>query len=113
MIQQVTGNQRLVADALLWLQSHLQEDINIDDLARALSVSTSHLRRAFVNELGISPKQFLIDMRIEKCKELLLNMDISIKAAAHLSGLSPKHFSRMFRQREGMTPTKWKEKHLG
>lgn len=80
------------------------------DFAVQLNVSYSAFRRTFKAETGLSPRQFVVNTRMQRAKELLAATDLSIGRVAERVGYDSVHyFSRLFRQRQGQTPSSFRE----
>jgi len=68
-------------------------------------MSKSTFYRAFVDQLGVSTYQLIINERLKIAKNLLLEERLSIKETAYASGFSsPNYFIRLFKKHEGITP---------
>lgn len=68
--------------------------------------SASTLRRAFVRQFGISPKQYLCRLRMNRALELLSQNELSVKQIAFLCGFTDeKYFSRAFKEKYGYPPS--------
>lgn len=81
-------------------------DITVTALAEKCNMSEAYFRRLFLGKMGVSPKQYIIDIRIEKAKQLLSDGVLKVNAIAEKCGFAnPYHFSRIFRQKTGFTPT--------
>ena len=66
-------------------------------------------RRLFLAAFGVSPKEYVIQKRIEYAKYLLLSGDFSVSEVAIITGYSePCHFSREFSKRVGISPKQYK-----
>lgn len=77
-------------------------------LADKLGISEVYLRKLFSLHYGTSPRQFIIDMRIQKAKSLLTNGTYTITAISEECGFSSLyHFCRAFKDKTGMTPTEY------
>ncbi|MNT79221.1 HTH-type transcriptional activator RhaS [compost metagenome] len=76
-------------------------------VAQGCGVSVAYLHR-ILRAGGLSVESFIFELRLEKCRELLLDArhrHRSIAELAYQVGFShPSHFSRLFKQRFGMTP---------
>lgn len=74
-------------------------------LAEECKISEVYFRKLFKQRFGISPRQFIIDLRIQKAKQLLCEGTQKIWAIAESCGFSSAyHFCRVFKERTGMTP---------
>lgn len=92
--------------AVEYINMHFDSKITQETLCRICGYSPAHLRRLFIQELGISPQEYLLQKRIDAAKERLLentdkNMD---EIALSLGFCSASHFCKRFKQRVGMTP---------
>ncbi len=76
--------------------------------AAECSVSEVYFRKLFAEYMHVTPKQFLIEMRLNKAKQLLSEGVLKIGAVASECGFSNQyHFCRLFKERVGMTPTEY------
>lgn len=83
-------------------------NLNNDDLAREMGISEIYLRKQFLKEYGVTPKQFILHIRMEKAKQLLSDATLSVTAIAADCGFSSVyHFCRIFKQKTGITPTEY------
>jgi AraC-like DNA-binding protein len=88
-----------------FIHQNIYNNISIEDLLKVSCMSKSTFYRAFVNQLGISPYQLIINERLKIAKKLLLNDKLSVKETAYASGFSsPNYFIRLFKKHEGITP---------
>ena len=79
-------------------------------LAAECNISEVYFRKLFTKHFGVSPKQYIIDLRIQKAKQLLTEDAISISAISETCGSSsPYHFCRLFKQHVGITPSEYRK----
>lgn len=89
-------------------QRFTDNTLNVAYLAKLCEVSEVYFRRLFLNFFGVSPKEYLIQKRMEYAKTLLRSGDFSISEAATLCGYAePCHFSREFTKRVGIPPSQY------
>ena len=82
--------------------------ITNDSLAKLCGISTVHFRKTFENVYGISPINYLADIRIQKAKEMLKNDYNSVSQIAENVGYnSIYHFSKMFKTYTGISPVEY------
>ena len=84
-------------------------DISVSALSSSCGISEAYFRRIFLNKYGVSPKEYIIELRMNYAKQLLLSGEFPISSVAELCGYTePTHFSREFSRRVGITPAKFK-----
>lgn len=78
-------------------------------LAKECRISEVYFRKIFVKEMGISPKQYIINLRLQRAGQMLCEGALSTAQIAEACGFSsPYHFSRLFKQHMGTTPSAYK-----
>ena len=79
---------------------------SVAELARELSVSERHLRRALEREIGVSPLELALTHRLLLAKQLLSDTDLAVTRIAFASGFqSLRRFNAVFLERYGMPPS--------
>lgn len=77
-------------------------------LADQCKISEVYFRKLFTEQYGIAPRQYIIDIRINKAKQLLTDGILKINNISEKCGFSnPYHFSRLFKEKTGLTPTQY------
>ena len=83
-------------------------DLSVESLSKLCGISVSYFRRIFTEKFGVSPKEYIINRRIEYAKKLLLSKQFSVSEVAEMCGYyEPCHFSREFSKRTGIAPNKY------
>jgi AraC family transcriptional regulator len=91
------------------LRAHLAGNIAVKDLASACSLSESHFARCFRQSFGISVHQRLIQLRIERAKDLLRKTGESLAEIALMAGFCDQAaLTRTFSRLERVTPARWR-----
>lgn len=86
------------------------EPLTVAGLAESLAMSQRHFERRFREALGLSPRQFLIDVRLSAARELLATTDRSVADVAFDVGFSNvSHFSDTFHARVGQSPRAFRQ----
>ncbi len=102
-----------VARAQHYMEQHFGEPVTISQLAGLGYVSPSTLTHRFKSEMGVSPIEYLIEIRIQRAKNMLQRKNLSMTEIAQACGFSSSaHFSSCFQKRVGITPTDYQEKFL-
>lgn len=95
-----------LAKAIGFMAQSVEAPMKLDEIACLVGVSTRQLQRLFIAELGSSPEQFNVDMRLRLARELLEQGGDSIRSIALQSGFSdPSHFARSFQIKFGCRPS--------
>jgi len=104
-----TRNEQIVQQVRFYLREYIENATNIKDIAIKNSISYSHLRKIFKEYTGLSPHQYLLDLKINKAKELLRVTNKSIKEISYDLGFeSTQYFSRLFKCKAGISPTEFR-----
>ncbi len=104
----VRSSEQYVLDAIRFIQFNYSRDIGIDDIARAVGVSRSHLYRVFMSHVGCSPADYLTKYRIGEACALLKSSALSVaEIAVSVGFFDPFYFSRVFKKHVGVPPSKY------
>ncbi|MBQ9859964.1 MAG: AraC family transcriptional regulator [Clostridia bacterium] len=103
-------HQTYVRNALRYIQYNYANDVGVTDIAMYVGISRSQLYRAFLQDFGISPHNYLQTYRINEACSLLHNPELSIAEIAGSVGFNdPLYFSRVFKSLKGCTPTEYQK----
>ncbi len=98
-----------ISRTIEYLHKHFTEKVSIEKLAENTGLSMSSLLRHFKRINGASPKEYLIELRINYACELLDSTRLSIDEIAFNAGFNDSnYFSREFRKATGTTPSKYR-----
>ncbi len=104
--------EQTIRRACLTMRDNLNDNLNMEELARELNIGYSYFRQMFRKYTGISPAQYHLNLRIQKAKELLMAGNKSIKEIAFELGFeSNQYFSRVFAAKCGLSPAKYRRKN--
>ncbi len=100
--------RRIIEKAMQAVSAHIRGRYSVPELAAEVSVSPTHLSNLFQRYLGVSPAKYITRIRIEECKALLSDGEMSVGEIASLMGYSSiPHFCKQFRQWTGSSPAEF------
>lgn len=92
-----------------WALRHLDEPLGLAELAAQANVSERTLLRRFRDEIGTSPKRWLLRARVDRARELLETTDLSVETVANSTGHSSSALLRdRFQAALGTSPTAYR-----
>jgi AraC family transcriptional regulator len=99
--------------AIDFLMENYDKEYSVENVARVAELSPYHFIRVFKEYTRKTPYEYLIDIKIQKAKELLRYSRHSITEICFLSGFSnPSHFSNIFKSKSGQTPSQYRNHKL-
>lgn len=97
--------------ALDCIHSEYMNPLTIEDIAKRLNLDRSYFSTLFKKTVGVSPKQYLLDYRMNMAASLLTDNRKSVSVTATSVGYSDVYtFSKMFKQHFGISPTEYVSK---
>jgi AraC-like DNA-binding protein len=93
-----------------YINNHFDKELNLDFLSSVRFTSKFHLLRLFKKYYGQTPKQYIIDKRIEKAKELLKKGASITDTCFDVGFDNLSSFSTLFKCRVGLTPTEFQKR---
>ena len=99
--------QELVNEIQLYIENHYSEDLSLEQIAQEFYTSSTTLSRLFKEFSADTPINYLINYRLEKAKNLIIdNPSLSIKEVAQNVGYDdPLYFSKLFKKKFGESPS--------
>jgi AraC-like DNA-binding protein len=103
-------NDPIVTKAVNYIDNNYhRHDLTVDRVAAEVSINRVSLHRYFSSELGISPKAYISNLRVEKAKSLLSGSKYSIKSIAYSVGFSDSlYFCKAFKKNTGLSPSEFR-----
>lgn len=107
--QMVTGSTTMAIERTIdYMVTHYRDHITLKDLAGIAGLSVSHYTRLFKQYTNHSPIDYLLHLRMDRAKELLVLSDYKLKAVAQSVGYSDElYFSRLFKKIVGKSPSEF------
>ncbi len=95
-----------LALSLQIMQNNIEDPLTPDEIAEVVRISTRQMERLFAKHLGLSPKRYYLQMRLDKARELLRQTTLSVTEICVACGFrSPSHFSKSYRAAFGVSPS--------
>ena len=108
-----SGYSELTENILAYIHENYKRTLPLRKIAAAMNYSAPYCDQVFKRDIGVSIVHYLIDYRIAKVKEYLIENVISLKEIAEQTGFGEcNYLSRQFRQRTGISPLRFR-KQLG
>jgi len=104
--------KELIGIAINYIHNNFERDLSLGDIAKFVFLSPSYFTRAFKEETGMSPINYLLKVRIERAKELLADTSLKISDIALNVGFSnQQRFNEMFKKYTGVTPLQYRKQN--
>jgi len=101
-----------INQSIKYLKENYQKDFCLEDVAKAANLSPYHFIRVFKSQTGKTPYEFLMDLKLQKAKEMLLDSTKTItEICSELGFSSPSHFAAVFSKNVGETPKAYRKKY--
>ncbi|MFV0504266.1 MAG: response regulator [Lachnospirales bacterium] len=94
-------------------EKYTYSGLSIKDIADEIFLSPSHISRTFKQETSKTIGQYLLDYRIEKAMEYLLDPNLKLYQVGIISGFnSASYFADVFKKKVGITPSAYRDRHI-
>ena len=105
-----SGYSELTENILAFIHENYKRVLPLSEIAAAMNYSVAHCDWVFKRDIGVSIVHYLIDYRIVKAKEFLIENVISLKEIAEQTGFGEcNYLSRQFKQRTGVSPLRFRK----
>ena len=113
-VQSSSANKQFLEKAMSIAEANIDNsDFSIEDFGAQMGMSRSNLYKRMMAVTGKSPLDFLRDIRLKRGLELLDGSDLGISQIAYSIGLSPKQFSKVFKEVYGCLPSQYRKMPRG
>lgn len=108
-----SGNRKYLVEQIIhYIEDHYNEKLSLDQIAENMYLSPFYISKIFKSETGDAPIRHLINIRLEKAREMLESgWEGSIQEAAAAVGYDDAyHFSKLFKKKYGISPSQARKK---
>ncbi len=112
---EMKGNDEVLLDRIMKeINAHIDDpDLNVERLSSEVGVSRAHLHRKMKDLIGMTPSDYIRNIRLKRACELLKRPDIEVTQVAYKIGFtSQPHFSSHFKRYTGFSPSEYRAKCL-
>lgn len=104
-------HSKVMRTAIEFISANFARSISLGDVAAHVGYSPAYFSRIFKEEMGVTFKEYLNSVRIERSKSLLLGGPLSVAEICHLVGFSDQsYFCKIFRSVTGVSPDKFRKR---
>ena len=104
---------KLLMQVTNYVQHNLSKPMNVEEMAKDMFISRTHLAAKFKCETGFTLTEFILKEKIEEAKRLLRYSDKSLAIIGQYLGFSSQsHFAKVFKKYTNKTPREYRELHL-
>lgn len=106
------GQDGYITQVPLWILRHLSENLHTGDIAQAFYVSRDKLNKDFFAYMQTSVRKFIISLRLNKAKQLLMEGNVSVQEITEQCGFENEiYFYTFFKKNVGMTPKEYAKQY--
>jgi len=103
-----------IQKAIIFIDEHFVENISLEQVASHVQLSPNYFSNLFKKTTGTSFIEYLTRLRVEKAKEILVNLNQTVYQVANAVGYhDARYFSRVFKSVCGKTPSKYRNSLIG
>lgn len=111
-LAQKPTNNLLILRAKEYIDQNYRKKFTLTEMANALYISPNYLSDLFKKHTGMKFSDYLLEVRMEKSREYLMDIQYTVGDISALVGFSDaRYFSSTFRRRYGMTPLEYRNRH--
>lgn len=104
------GKNSVVDEIKYYLDINYSEKIKLQDVAKSFGIHPNYLTRIFREKYGVSPKQYLINLKLKKARRLLITTGLSVSVIASSLGFDDQlAFSKIFKKEFSVSPSEYRK----
>lgn len=103
-------DEKMMNQLMRYIEQHMaDEDLKMDQMADAIGISRTVLYSKIKKLMGVSPSDFLRQVRMQRAEQLVAKSRMSISEVAYAVGFAdPKYFAKCFKRQTGKTPSEYR-----
>ncbi len=111
--REMSPSKGLIDAIQSYIRANFNTAITLDEIARHFNFTPAYLIRIFKRQVGVTPIQYLIDLRMAEARRLMIGSPgLDIKEIGEIVGYpDPHYFSRIFKNTHGVTPTEYRSRN--
>ncbi|WP_340611712.1 helix-turn-helix domain-containing protein [Xenorhabdus bharatensis] len=103
-------NEKVIKDLVYWIEKNIENELNIDIVAKKSGYSKWHLQRIFKNITGTTLGSYIIERRLSNAAiSICSSKNTLYNVALQYQFDSQQSFSRSFKKHFGITPSEWRK----
>jgi len=104
-------SRKAVEEVKAYIQAHYADKLNLQELADRVAISRNYFAQLFKQETGMTIWNYLVQLRMNKARELLLGTERKVyEIACDVGYDNSVHFSQLFKEHYGLTPVEYKKR---
>jgi len=107
-------DDRLMKNLMEVMEENIDNSaLTVDELVSKMGIGRSVFFKKLKSLTGLAPVEFIREVRVKRAAQLIESGEYTISQVTYMVGCNdPRYFSRIFKQRFGMTPTEYRDKHV-
>lgn len=107
--QRKNGVGRAAKQIQDYLKEHYAEEANLEKIAEKIGLTSAYISTIFKKETGMTITNYLIQIRLEKAKEMIRDTNMTISEIAYAVGyVDTRYFSKLFIKNVGIKPVEYR-----
>lgn len=107
----ISDNASPISKAASFIENNYQKNIDLDQIAKEINLSPTYFHKKFKEYYHVTPREFLLKIRLKYAKELLLTSDLNFFEISENCGFSSQaYFNFQFKKETGLTPSEYRNK---
>jgi AraC-like DNA-binding protein len=99
--------KEITRQAISFMRENLENSIGVAEVSQAVALTPAYFSMLFSKQIGCSPCDYLIELRLERAKQYLTYTRMPVKEVGVVLGYSRSYFSRLFKRQIGCTPQEY------